>query len=488
MRFIQHIPEAMFHSLGFMAILFLIFECIQLCFKINSNQRYWLSFSLYCIGVIDFSIQLFGSTSTSSNYTFIQIDQHRSIQWMTLIGLLYVFVLFWYLIVLGYKLLKLHQIKVSATFNLEDDIAQSLKVQLENNGINRNIIVGYSNKIIGPITFGFIEPVILLPFSLLNHMSSDEIKYILLHELAHIVRNDYLINLFVEIANIFLCFNPFSYYFSKTIRTNREKACDDWVVKKTESPLLYSKALYHLAKNGLNHPIQLSLSAVENESELLDRVKNINGIKTENKFNAYSLQKITLAILFTLFVFIKFTSVEYKSNINQQTLIPKIAYSSTKKNKGIVAKLSPSNVKKSSLTNVVITSTPSVNTFQDVKNSQAIIQDSIYNNLINETIAWINDREMDQNGHASFVKQELNMDMDERRIAEKLLLTAIINKYELKRAILANTISKAYSKEEAISKIIESKEWLELQQYEKWAGSFLKQHTAIKDSSNRFDF
>ena len=111
MRFIQHIPEAMFHSLGFMAILFLIFECFQLCFKMNANQKYWLSISLYCIGVIDFSIQLFGSASTSSNYTFIQIDQNRSIQWMTLIGLLYVFVLFGYLIVLGYKLLKLQQIK-----------------------------------------------------------------------------------------------------------------------------------------------------------------------------------------------------------------------------------------------------------------------------------------------------------------------------------------------------------------------------------------
>lgn len=488
MRFIQHIPEAMFHSLGFMAILFLIFECFQLCFKMNANQKYWLSISLYCIGVIDFSIQLFGSASTSSNYTFIQIDQNRSIQWMTLIGLLYVFVLFGYLIVLGYKLLKLQQIKVSAAFNLEDDIAKSLNVHLGNNGINRNIKIGYSNKIIGPVTFGFIEPVILLPFSLLNQMSSDEIKYILLHEIGHIVRNDYLINLFVEIANIFLCFNPFSYYFSKTIRTNREKACDDWVVEKTESPILYSKALYQLAKNGLNHPIELSLAAVENESELLDRVKNINGIKTENKFSTYSLPKIALAIILALFVFIKFSSVEYKTNINQQKPIPKLAYSSTKKNSGIVANLPPSNLIKSRLTNALKTSTPIVNTKQDVKSSQASIQDSIYNNLINETIAWIKEREKEVNGNASFVNQNLNMDMDERRIAEKLLLTAIINKYELKRAILANTISKAYSKEEALSKIIESKEWLELQQYEKWAGSFLKQHAAMKDSSNRFDF
>jgi beta-lactamase regulating signal transducer with metallopeptidase domain len=487
-RFIQHIPEAMFHSLGFMAILFLIFECIQRCFKMKAQQKYWLSFSFYCIAFIDFAIQLFGSASIINNYTFIQIEQNRSIQWMTLIGFIYVFVLFGYLIFLGYKVFKLQQLKASAAYNIDEETSHLLQVQLEHIGTNRSIKIGYSNQITGPITFGFIEPVILLPFSLLNQMSSDEMKYILLHELAHIVRNDYVMNLFVEIGNIFLCFNPFSYYFSKTIRTNREKACDEWVVEKTKSPLLYSKALYQLATYGLNHPDKLSLAAVENESALLDRVKNINGIKTDNKFSAYSIHKIVLAIFLTLFVFIKFSLVEYKANLHPPTLIPKLAYNSTKTNTGLVANPSPSIRKKARVTTSVIPITLKVNTIQDFENNQTIIQDSIYNHLINETIAWINDRAMDQNGNASFVKQDLNTAIDERRIAEKLLLTAIINKYELKRAILANAISKAYSKEEAIAKIVESNEWLELQQYEKWASSFLKQHTVMKDSCNRFDF
>ncbi len=488
MRFIQHIPEAMFHSLGFMAILFLIFECIQRCFKMKAQQKYWLSFSFYCIAFIDFAIQLFNSASIINSYTFIQIDQNRSTQWMTLIGFIYVFVLFGYFIFLGYKVFKLQQLKASAAYNIDEESSHILQVQLEQIRTNRNIKIGYSNQIIGPITFGFIEPVILLPFSLLNQMSSDEMKYILLHELAHIVRNDYVINLFVEIGNIFLCFNPFSYYFIKTIRTNREKACDEWVVKKTETPLLYSKALYQLAKHGFNHPNKLSLSAVENETELLDRVKNINGIKTENKFSAYSIHKIVLAVFLTLFVFIKFSLVEYKTNLNQQILIPKLAYSSTKTYNGIVANSSTSKNKIARVTTAVIPSTLKVNTIQNIENSQSIIQDSIYNQLINETIAWINDRATDQNGNARFVKQDFNSDIDERKIAEKLLLTAIINKYELKRAILANSISNAYSKEEAIAKIVESKEWLELQQYEKWASSFLKQHTTMKDSSNRFEF
>ena len=488
MRFIQHIPEAMFHSLGFMAILFLIFECIHRCFIMKAQQKYWLSFSFYCIAFIDFAIQLFDSASIINSYTFIQIEHNRSIQWMTLIGFIYVFVLFGYFIFLGYKVFKLQQLKASAAYNIDEETSHLLQVQLEQIRTNRSIKIGYSNQIIGPITFGFIEPVILLPFSLLNQMSSDEMKYILLHELAHIVRNDYVMNLFVEIGNIFLCFNPFSYYFSNTIRTNREKACDEWVVEKTKSPLLYSKALYQLATYGFNHTDKLSLAAVENESALLDRVKNINGIKTDNKFSAYSIHKIVLAIFLTLFVFIKFSLVEYKANLHPPTLIPKLDHILTKNNNGIVANPSPSIRKIARVTTAVIPSTLKVNTIQDFENNQTIIQDSIYNHLINETIAWINDRAMDQNGNASFVKQDLNTAIDERRIAEKLLLTAIINKYELKRAILANAISKAYSKEEAIAKIVESKEWLELQQYEKWASSFLKQHTVMKDSSNRFDF
>ena len=81
-----------------------------------------------------------------------------------------------------------------------------------------------------PVVIGFIKPVILVPVGMLTGFSSDEVESILAHELAHVVRNDYLINILQSVAEIILFYNPALWWISGTIRKEREKCCDDIAV------------------------------------------------------------------------------------------------------------------------------------------------------------------------------------------------------------------------------------------------------------------
>jgi beta-lactamase regulating signal transducer with metallopeptidase domain len=76
-------------------------------------------------------------------------------------------------------------------------------------GIKRKIQVWVSDLVDVPSVTGFIKPVILLPAAIINHLSIQQTEAIILHELAHVKRNDYLINLVQSVIELVLYFNPF---------------------------------------------------------------------------------------------------------------------------------------------------------------------------------------------------------------------------------------------------------------------------------------
>lgn len=75
-------------------------------------------------------------------------------------------------------------------------------------------------------------------------MDLQQVEAILLHELAHIKRNDYLYNLVNVVIETLLFFNPFVWLLTKHIQTEREHACDDVVVTHISSPITYAQALF----------------------------------------------------------------------------------------------------------------------------------------------------------------------------------------------------------------------------------------------------
>jgi hypothetical protein len=86
-----------------------------------------------------------------------------------------------------------------------------------------------------PVAVGWLKPVILVPIGMLAQLSADQVESILLHELAHISRRDYIFNLVQNLVDTLFFFNPALLWVSSLIRTERENCCDDVAIRETRS-------------------------------------------------------------------------------------------------------------------------------------------------------------------------------------------------------------------------------------------------------------
>lgn len=148
-------------------------------------------------------------------------------------------------------------------------------------GISRPVKLLLSARVSVPVMLGTLRPIILLPVATINSLSTEQVEAILLHELAHIRRHDYLVNLFQVVIETLLFFNPFIWLISAVIRRERELCADDMVVASASSPLHYATALAMLEDNRMYHN-SLSLAATGTNNQLFNRIKRIMEMKKEN--------------------------------------------------------------------------------------------------------------------------------------------------------------------------------------------------------------
>lgn len=149
-----------------------------------------------------------------------------------------------------------------------------------------------SERISVPITIGFFKPVVLFPFAYANMMALEQVESILLHELAHIKRKDYLLNLIKVTIETILFFNPFVWALSKIMEREREHACDDMVLEHVEKPITYAHALVELEtlRQGNSHPLSM---AATGRNILFKRIKRITKMET----NYISVKQQLIALL-----------------------------------------------------------------------------------------------------------------------------------------------------------------------------------------------
>jgi GWxTD domain-containing protein len=116
-------------------------------------------------------------------------------------------------------------------------------------GTSRPVVLLESCLAEVPAAFGHLRPVILMPVGLLAGLPTAQVEAILLHELAHIRRNDYLVNaLERSVETLFFC-HPAVWWISGVIRTERENCCDDMVVATNGNVQEYAAALTVLEEN-----------------------------------------------------------------------------------------------------------------------------------------------------------------------------------------------------------------------------------------------
>jgi len=175
-------------------------------------------------------------------------------------------------------------------------LQQQVKRFAEKLGITKHVGIGLSDRVNVPCMTGYIKPMILLPFTLQTYLSASEIEAIVLHELAHIKRNDYLLNILQQVIAILLFFNPCAQLISKIIDEERENSCDDLVVKAEAEPLTDAKALLKLAQNSQSDR-KLALAATGKKYHLLNRIERI--MKT-NKQKTGTRPALLAMLIFTL--------------------------------------------------------------------------------------------------------------------------------------------------------------------------------------------
>jgi beta-lactamase regulating signal transducer with metallopeptidase domain len=141
-------------------------------------------------------------------------------------------------------------------------------------GVRHKLQMLQSELVKVPMVAGFFKPVILIPAQFLLKLSESDIEAILLHELAHIRRRDFWMNLMQRIATLFYFFNPGLLWISSLISEERENCCDEMAIEKLGNRKSYISALLSFEElNQTAAPFVLAFPGRKNR--LLHRVRRI---------------------------------------------------------------------------------------------------------------------------------------------------------------------------------------------------------------------
>jgi beta-lactamase regulating signal transducer with metallopeptidase domain len=151
--------------------------------------------------------------------------------------------------------------------------------------IGRPVLLLESALIKIPVVVGFLKPAILVPIGMLAHLPADQVESILLHELAHIRRRDYLFNLVQHVVDTLFFFNPALIWISSLIRTERENCCDDIAIRETRSRRQLIQALVSFHEYRQREGEYAVAFAGEKENQVVQRVKRIVH-RTNHSLNA----------------------------------------------------------------------------------------------------------------------------------------------------------------------------------------------------------
>jgi bla regulator protein BlaR1 len=160
-------------------------------------------------------------------------------------------------------------------------------------GIKQKIQILQSGLIKVPMVLGHFKPLILVPLGLINGLSMEEVDAILSHEMAHIKRRDYLVNILQSVAEILFFFNPAVLWVSNMIRIEREHCCDDLAVSTVNTKMDYIKALVSCQEFATSTP-QYAMAINGGKSQLVYRVQRL--ISSRNQ-SLNKLEKVIIALV-----------------------------------------------------------------------------------------------------------------------------------------------------------------------------------------------
>ncbi len=325
--FLQALGKAIANSIWQIGLLYLLYHLVVLLFRIKQStvKNFFstvLSFTgfawfLYTIGSLwNNQLQqktalvitdagagnsLLNSFTNSNRWELFFNWLDYKIQFiLPYLSAAYLFVLLWFAAKLIIQVQAANALRNKGLTEVEDEVKEFFSYLVETMGLQRSVQLYFSKQIDIPATIGFLKPIVLLPATAVTHLTAAQLEAVLLHELAHIKRNDYFWNMLLSVSETILFFNPFALLLIGIARKERENSCDDYVMNYQQNAAVYAEALLNVEKARIQNP-QLAMALGDNKHHLKDRIKRILNLPAEkNKISSRLLALVLFTVVFAL--------------------------------------------------------------------------------------------------------------------------------------------------------------------------------------------
>ncbi|OCX52292.1 hypothetical protein BEL04_12510 [Mucilaginibacter sp. PPCGB 2223] len=209
------------------------------------------------------------------------------------------------------ELLYVRRVRSVNVFDIGDVWRDKVTAFAEKLGITRAVGLKESKLISVPVTIGYFKPIILLPAEMIMQLSPGQIESVIYHELAHILRRDYLVNILQSVVETVFFFNPAIWWISALIREERENSCDDIVLAHVQHKRNYLEALMafedcRAGKGG--YAMALSLR----KNQLMNRLRRMVSHENQKLSAAEKVVLLSGMLLLAMFVFVPRAQSEVK--------------------------------------------------------------------------------------------------------------------------------------------------------------------------------
>ena len=188
------------------------------------------------------------------------------------------------------------------TTTVSPDLSQRARQLMDRMKISRPVRILQSTLAELPIVVGWLRPVVLLPASLLTGLSPKQLEAVLAHELAHVRRHDYLVNLLQTAAETMLFYHPAVWWLSRRIRIEREHCCDDVAVAVCRNKVDYAEALAAVEQRRAA-ALAMAVGVRGPMGSALGRVRRVLGISAEDRVRSAQAIAGSVAALLLIGVF-----------------------------------------------------------------------------------------------------------------------------------------------------------------------------------------
>ncbi|HEC44837.1 MAG TPA: hypothetical protein ENI20_18640 [Bacteroides sp.] len=223
-----------------------------------------------------------GMAINSGRMGYFQEALSSSFPWMTTIWLLGVFILS---VRLAGGFFHVNRLRSRGVSPLSGQLADRFVSLVRNSGIRRKLSFMVSQGISVTMVIGVFKPVILIPAGIISLMPIEQLEAVVAHEIAHIRRYDFLINIFQSLIEALFFYHPVVWLLSSHIRQEREKCCDDYAMSVCGRLSIYARALAGLGEFQARTVIP-AVALSGNKNRVLNRVERlINPKKMKNNAN-----------------------------------------------------------------------------------------------------------------------------------------------------------------------------------------------------------